>query len=207
MQLHLIRHPQPQLDKRTCYGRSDIAVAPDALAQSVAQLLPQVRALPRDWPWVSSPLQRCARLAQALATAVGQPAPRLDSRLQEMDFGQWELRLWDDIPWAEVEAWNADLAGYPPGGGETLTAVAQRMWAAFNDLLATSADGAVVVCHAGTVRMLHACVAWRAEQGAAARPDADAFRDIALHAAAHRGEIAHARLLVLDACATSTSTR
>jgi len=198
MLLHLIRHPQPLVDKSTCYGRSDIAVAPEMLAQSVAQLLPQLQALPPEWPLVSSPLQRCAQLAQSLAQAMQRPAPDIDPRLQEMDFGKWELRPWDDIPWAEVEAWNADLAHYAPGGGETLTEVASRMWLAFNDLLATPAEGVIVICHAGTIRMLHACAAWRAGQGATARPDAAALSDIALRAAAHRAEIPHARLLALD---------
>lgn len=198
MQLQLIRHPQPELDKRTCYGRSDIAVAPDGLAQSLAQLLPQLQALPRDWPLVSSPLQRCATLAGALAKSLGQPAPRLDPRLQEMDFGHWELRLWDDIPWAEVEAWNADLPGYAPGGGETLCTVAQRMWQAFKDLLSEPAEGAIVVCHAGSIRMLHACAEWRTEQGASTQPDAAAFEDIALRAVARRSEIPYARLITLD---------
>ena len=198
MQLQLIRHPQPVLDKRTCYGCSDIAVAPEHLAQSVAQLLPQLQELPRDWPLVSSPLQRCATLAGALARSLGKPGPRLDSRLQEMDFGHWELRLWDDIPWAEVEAWNADLPGYAPGGGETLCAVAQRMWRAFADLLSEPAEGTIVVCHAGSIRMLHACAQWRTEQGTSAEPDEAAFADIALRAVALRSEIPYARLVTLD---------
>jgi alpha-ribazole phosphatase len=198
MRLHLVRHPQPLVDKSTCYGRSDIAVAPEMLAQSAAQLLPQLRALPHDWPLVSSPLQRCAKLAHSLAQAMHRPAPQVDPRLQEMDFGQWELRPWDDIPWAEVEAWNADLAHYAPGGGETLTEVAGRMWQAFDDLLARSTDGVIVICHAGSIRMLHACAAWRAGQGASASPKAADFREIALNAAAHRTEIPYARPLVLD---------
>lgn len=198
MRLHLVRHPQPLVDKSTCYGRSDIAVAPEMLAQSAAQLLPQLRALPHDWPLVSSPLQRCAKLAHSLAQAMHRPVPQVDPRLQEMDFGQWELRPWDDIPWAEVEAWNADLAHYAPGGGETLTEVAGRMWQAFDDLLATSAEGVIVICHAGSIRMLHACAAWRAGQGASASPEAADFREIALNAAAHRTEIPYARPLVLD---------
>lgn len=198
MRLHLVRHPQPLVDKSTCYGRSDIAVAPEMLAQSAAQLLPQLRALPHDWPLVSSPLQRCAKLAHSLAQAMHRPAPQVDPRLQEMDFGQWELRPWDDIPWAEVEAWNADLAHYAPGGGETLTEVAGRMWQAFDELLATSAEGVIVICHAGSIRMLHACAAWRAGQGESASPEAADFREIALNAAAHRTEIPYARPLVLD---------
>jgi len=204
MVLQLIRHPQPLVDKTTCYGRSDIAVAPEMLAQSVAQLLPQLQALPPDWPLVTSPLQRCAKLAQLLARAMHRPAPNVDARLQEMDFGKWELRAWDDIPWAEVEAWNADLAHYAPGGGETLTAVASRMWQAFDDLLATPAEGVIVICHAGTIRMLHACAAWRAGQGATACPDVADFRDIALRAAAHRAEIPYARLLAMDVSASPT---
>ncbi|MCP1571996.1 phosphoglycerate mutase [Herbaspirillum rubrisubalbicans] len=202
MQLYLIRHPQPLLDKHTCYGRSDIAVAPAMLAQCVTQLLPALQALPPGLTMVSSPLRRCADLAQALAEQLSWPAPALEPRLQEMDFGNWELRPWDDIPWAEVEAWNADLLHHAPGGGETLLAVAQRMWQAFASLLAQPAPGAIVICHAGSIRMLQACAAWRAEQGsmadniAASTPQI--FDDIALRAVAQRQEIPYAQVLPLD---------
>ena len=34
-----------------------------------------------------------------------------------MDFGRWDGRPWADVPWAEVEAWQADLLHQRAGGG------------------------------------------------------------------------------------------
>lgn len=203
MQLYLVRHPQPVLDKRTCYGRSDIAVAPEVLQSCLDTLVAQ---LPPGLPIVSSPLQRCAQLAHALAVRLGQPEVRLDDGLQEMDFGSWEMRPWDDIPWSEVEAWNQDLLHYAPGGGETLPAVAARMWRSFCALLMPQgrpepqASASIVVCHAGSIRMLQACAQWWREQGGAAAPlvpDTAALEQIAMQAVAQRREIPFAQPILL----------
>jgi len=153
MRLVLIRHPQPDVAPGMCYGRTDLAVAPGQLEQAVAALLPQV---PAGLPLFSSPLQRCAVLAMRLA-----PAPMFDARLMEMDFGDWEMQPWNSIPRAGVDAWAADLANYRPGNGESVLQMAERVAAFYADLqrqLDDSTDGAaIVVCHAGTMRLLAAC--------------------------------------------------
>ncbi|MBV8624070.1 MAG: histidine phosphatase family protein [Herbaspirillum sp.] len=198
MRLLLIRHPQPVLDKRHCYGASDIAVAPDQLQSCCERLLPQ---LPRGVDIVSSPLQRCVHLAQALAQALGQQSVTLQDGLREMDFGTWELRAWDDIAWREVEAWNQDLLHHAPGGGENLLAVARRMWAVFAELQRHYPGQVIVICHAGTIRMFRACAEWQSRQtgqGAQANPDAAALASIALQAASTRTTIAYGEVVPLD---------
>ena len=47
------------------------------------------------------------------------PMPKIDDRLAEMNFGDWEGRPWDSIPRLEIDAWAADVAGYAPPGGES----------------------------------------------------------------------------------------
>lgn len=152
MRLILIRHPQPDVAPGVCYGRTDLAVAPEQLEQAVAALLPLV---PVGRPLFSSPLRRCASLAARLA-----PTPVFDARLMEMDFGAWEMQSWDSIPRAGVDAWTADLANYRPGDGESVLQMAERVAAFYGDLqrqLDASHDGeAIVVCHAGTMRLLAA---------------------------------------------------
>jgi alpha-ribazole phosphatase len=48
--------------------------------------------LPIDATYYSSPLVRCKILASYLQSS------DFDSRLVEMNFGDWELQKWDDIP-------------------------------------------------------------------------------------------------------------
>jgi alpha-ribazole phosphatase len=151
MELILVRHPRPVAPAGICYGSSDLAVAETELAAVHATLQDIVARLPAATPLFSSPLQRCAGLARLLS-----PCPVFDARLAEMDFGSWELRAWDDIARAQVDAWAADLLHYRPGGGETVLEVARRVAAALASIRDSGAGSAVVVCHAGTIRLLSA---------------------------------------------------
>lgn len=151
MELILIRHPRPLVPAGICYGSSDVAVADEELAAVHAPLQPMLAELPPGTPLFSSPLQRCAALARLLS-----PCPVFDARLAEMDFGGWELRGWDEIGRAEVDAWAGDLLHYRPGGGETVLEVARRVAVALAAIRACGAERAVVVCHAGTIRLLQA---------------------------------------------------
>ena len=148
MRLYLVRHLQPSVAPGICYGRSDLAVE----AQLHVDALPGLRGqLPVGIPVFSSPLVRCASLASALCTDV-----RVDPRLAELDFGGWEMRSWDAIPRAEIDAWAADTAVYRPGGGESVFDMARRIDAFYADLMHARLDAAVVVCHAGAIRLLAA---------------------------------------------------
>lgn len=153
MQLHLIRHPQPAIEPGVCYGHSDLALMPNAGAPVLAALL---RRLPQGIPVFSSPLQRCTALAVPLARALRSAAPHEDARLMEMDFGAWEMQPWDVIARADIDAWAANLVGYRPGGGESLEAMAARIIAFLRELpaLLGQARQAVIVCHAGSMRMI-----------------------------------------------------
>lgn len=141
MILHLIRHPPPVVEPGICYGRLDVAAEN---AQAVADRL--LGELPPGLPVWSSPLRRCRMLAELL-----HPAPRIDDRLVEMDFGRWEGLRWDDVPRAELDAWAADVAGYAPPGGESPLILQCRALAFVAGL---AVPEAVIVTHAGVIRTL-----------------------------------------------------
>jgi alpha-ribazole phosphatase len=183
MRLHLVRHPRPEVADDTCYGRTDLAPRLDELVLLQAEL---AASLPKNAPLFSSPLQRCARLAETLAPALGCGAPVFDARLAEMDFGDWEMRQWNQIPHSEVDAWTADLTGYRPGNGENVLEVAQRVRAFRADLATVHAEDVIVICHAGTIRLLLA-----AECGTSPA-------DMALQAAQAAHRIAYGEVIVLD---------
>jgi alpha-ribazole phosphatase len=146
MELILVRHPRPVVADGICYGRSDLAADPAELARVHAAL--RAGGLPGDCPVFASPLRRCADLARLLSDDV-----IFDADLAEMDFGCWEGRGWNDIPRAEVDAWAADLPGYHPGGGESVLEVARRVANALERIRRHGGPRAVVVCHAGTMRL------------------------------------------------------
>jgi len=180
MKLHLVRHPQPDVAPGLCYGASDVAVADAELARVHAQLC--ARGLPGHLPVYASPLQRCAQLAQRL-----QPhSLAFDARLAEMDFGRWEMRAWAHIPRAEVDAWAADLLYYRPGAAECVLDVAQRVAAFVDDLRQAGTLEALLVCHAGTIRLLNAMRA------------GVTLEQAALDAARQPHRIAYGELLMLE---------
>jgi alpha-ribazole phosphatase len=146
MTLYLVRHPRPAVAPGLCYGASDVAVPDAELARAHAALAQQNL---HHLPVYASPLQRCALLAERLAPG----RVMLDARLAEMDFGAWELRPWSEIPRSDVDAWTADLLHYRPGGAENVLDAARRVQAFADEMRGASA---LVVCHAGTIRLLTA---------------------------------------------------
>lgn len=143
MRLYLIRHPQPAVAPGVCYGSTDLGLADDP-ARAAAALR---GLLPADAPLYSSPLTRCRLLAQAL-----HPAPILDARIREIDFGDWEMRAWDAIDRAAIDAWAADPFGFAPPGGEAVAALRARVLDFLAALPGAAAD-AVLVAHAGVIKI------------------------------------------------------
>jgi alpha-ribazole phosphatase len=182
MRLYLIRHPQPDVAPGICYGSTDLPVS----AQENQRALAALDALPPDAPLYASPLRRCREFAALLAATRGFAAVIHDARLVEMDFGAWEMRAWNEIPRTEIDAWAADPAGYCPAGGESVTQMAQRVRKFLVDLRTRKLEQAVVVCHAGTIRLL---LADQLNLSSA---------ETARHAARMPHRIAYGEMLVLD---------
>lgn len=150
MRLWLVRHAATAVPAGICCGRWDVpadARATEQAAHALHAVLPQAAA------WWVSPQQRAQQLAKALARQRRLPAPAVDARLAEFDFGYWEGRTWDSIPRAQLDAWAADFARYAVGGAESVRALLHRVRSALRDTLRCAADGdAVWITHAGVIR-------------------------------------------------------
>lgn len=150
MVVHLLRHTVPEIEKGICYGQADVGLA-NSFAKELATIQSKVNDLPIDG-FFSSPLQRCAILAQALCTSEKQV--HYDKRLMELDFGQWELKKWDEIsPSNEAKKWFADYVNESCPGGESYQDLLQRV-KEFLTYIKTFAtlNEPLVVTHAGVIR-------------------------------------------------------
>ena len=148
MTLWLARHAQPLVAPGICYGQHDLAADAAATADCAQQL---ALALPAGLGVIASPLQRCEQLAHALSALRPDLAYKTDARLQEMDFGRWEGRAWQDIAPAELQAWTDDFAHYRAGQtGESVSAFMARVALAF-DALPNHPD-TLWITHAGVIR-------------------------------------------------------
>ncbi len=145
MDVYLVRHCQTSASLGTCYGQTDMPLAPDWQQQ-----LPSIQCcLPSTALVFSSPLSRCLQLAQALSDDV-----RIDDRLVELNFGAWENRLFSALPEAELRDWCEHYLDAAPPDGESFTQLQQRVQAFYQDLTALNAASVVIVTHAGVIRAL-----------------------------------------------------
>jgi alpha-ribazole phosphatase len=148
MKLWLVRHARPLVEAGVCYGASDVA-ADVAETQACARALAEL--LPPGLPVLTSPLQRCTQLAQALQ-ALRPDLPAVpDARLREMDFGCWEGVRWDAIPKAAYDSWTRAFDSHRFGGRESVQELMQRVAAAQAEAV-QGGDEVVWITHAGVIR-------------------------------------------------------
>lgn len=147
MSVILIRHTAVSIEEGVCYGASEVPLAND-FAQAADQLRAQLP--PRPWRVISSPARRCRLLAESLDANI-----TIDHRLLELDFGDWELRRWTEIPRAQVDYWSEDFVHRAPPGGESFAALAERAEACIYEFGRLLPDESILyVTHAGVIRAL-----------------------------------------------------
>ncbi|ABE48371.1 alpha-ribazole phosphatase [Methylobacillus flagellatus] len=152
MEIYLVRHTTPDVLPGTCYGHSDIDVTETFLAEFEA-LHPKLRHLKNPVIY-SSPLQRCMKLAESMAATFSpQLTVQPDPRLKELNFGDWEMRSWNDIPRGLVDVWAEDHVRHVPPNGESFQQLFQRAQSFFADLQHEQ-QPALVFTHAGVIRAL-----------------------------------------------------
>lgn len=150
MKLWLLRHAPVMLGPGLCYGSSDVpahAALTREAALAVSPLLP-----PGTPVWMSG-LLRAQQLAAALqAERSDLGAARIDTRLNEMDFGVWELQRWDAVPPDAFDAWMADFAHHRFGGAESTQMLLYRVAAALAELRPATSTDVLWITHAGVIR-------------------------------------------------------
>ena len=153
MKLFLIRHTALQVPSGICYGQSDIDVASSFMNE--AMITQQKLASSSFDAIYASPLQRCLKLANTLDLS----EPIVDNRLMELNFGDWEMSAWDDIPRDIFDVWAHNYADLAPPNGETFSQLQQRGIHFLEEILTQYPTGNIaVVTHGGMIRALLAHV-------------------------------------------------
>src|SRR6266540_3817224 len=120
MLLHLIRHTKVNLPARTCYGYSDVPLL-EGWEQEAEGLVQQLRHIQNPLVY-SSPLSRCYLLACKLSHRV-----ITDNRLKELNFGDWELKPWDEINDTQAKQWMNNFVETACPGGESYLDLSLRV--------------------------------------------------------------------------------
>ena len=110
MKITLIRHTRVAVETGICYGWSDVGVAP-SFETEASRVKENISNEQFDIVY-SSPLSRCRKLA----AFCGFHEPILDDRLKELNFGEWEMKKWDDLTDPRLELWYKDWIHLPAGG-------------------------------------------------------------------------------------------
>ncbi|HEY0274053.1 MAG TPA: alpha-ribazole phosphatase [Chitinophaga sp.] len=147
MRIYLIRHTTPSIPRGTCYGFTDLDLAPtfETEAGRLLSLLPST-----SINVYTSPLQRCRRLAQFLFPSA---SITLDNRLKELNFGDWEMQRWDDLGENALRAWMTDYVRTRVPGGESYEDLYARSIESLLEITATGQDSAIVT-HGGVIRSI-----------------------------------------------------
>jgi broad specificity phosphatase PhoE len=109
---------------------------------------------PEDLAYVASPMSRTRETMERLRKVIGlhPESYRLDERLVELTFGEWEGMTWKEVrkkepqraSLRERDKWNYA----PPGGGESYAMLVDRVRPVLNDLTRDT----VLVAHGGVAR-------------------------------------------------------
>lgn len=144
---YLIRHTRPEISQGTCYGQTDIDIKDnfEKKFKAVKNLLPS-----KNMPVYSSPLKRCLKLAKFLCPKT----VSVDSRLKEINFGNWELKKWEEIPKDEIEPWYEDYIHVSPPCGESFESLYERVKDFYENTLSKQSGPCIVVAHGGPLRIL-----------------------------------------------------
>ena len=152
MNIYLIRHTLPDVLPGICYGHADLGVA-DSFATELQTLQAKLAHITNP-VLVSSPLRRCFILAESLALHFDISAVNKDVRLMELNFGDWELKSWDDIPQGVVSEWSDAHIKQAPPNGESYLELHARAKAFFGELVLKPHEHVLVFTHAGVIRAL-----------------------------------------------------
>ncbi len=147
MEIYLIRHTTPAVAKGTCYGQADLDIT-ESFHEEVDNIRPHLP--PTIQSVYCSPLQRCRKLAESLFP--GYPVA-YENDLMELNCGEWEMKLWNDIPKKVMEPWLDNFIDVPVPGGESYRQLHTRVIACFENYFHHSGP-AVIVAHGGILRSI-----------------------------------------------------
>jgi len=171
----LIRHGETSWTKQKRYqGTSNTRLN----ARGKKQIQAHAREVGRYKPHVvfSSSLDRCIESAEILCKPL-KIKLKIDSRLNELDFGEWEGKTADELIKANNKRYDQWIKGKPvtPQGGENVMALRKRIRAFINHCNKKYDNKRIIiVTHGGAMRMffiellkfsMNTCFAFRIDPG------------------------------------------
>lgn len=145
MEIHLIRHTAVENPDHLCYGFAEMPLRND-FNEDFKSIQ-----IDKDFDLIiSSPSQRCQLLAKYFKFNY-----QIDERIKEMNFGDWELKKWIEIPEEEIDPWYEDFIHVKAKNGENLLKMQTRVSEFWNELISIeNINKVLIVTHAGVIRLI-----------------------------------------------------
>lgn len=151
IQVDFIRHTSLKVTPDLCYGQTDIEVSHSFIEE--AELVKQkLEGVQYDAVY-TSPLSRAHKLCNYCGY---EDVARLDPRIMERNFGDWELMTWTEVN--DLANRHPDRSKYldhrgqiVPPNGETVDEMLHRVYQFIQDLRMERASRVAVFCHGGVI--------------------------------------------------------
>ncbi|MDF2533550.1 MAG: putative phosphoglycerate mutase family protein [Clostridia bacterium] len=157
IKVYLVRHGETEYNKKGCYyGWTDCGLAEEGIEQSKA-LGKTFKDIPYD-VMLSSDLKRAIETANIIND--DSVELKLDRRLRELNFGQWEGKSYKEVAIEYTEHWNLwveDFENAEPTEGESFVSMCNRVCQCVDDILDEYRDKCIVIVgHNGSLRIIAA---------------------------------------------------
>lgn len=152
MEIIFIRHTTPKIAKGICYGQSDIDVT-NTFEKEASEIVTQLGRQDSETVIYSSPLVRCKKLANKLSNNI-----IFDERLKELNFGDWELKEWNDINQHEMSLWMKDFVNVAVTNGESYIDLHKRSTDFLKEIVSKNHKKVIIITHAGVIRSLYSYI-------------------------------------------------
>ena len=147
MKIYFLRHTTLDIEDNIFYGQTDVDVSSNFTNEVsiIKKKIDEESINLKKLSIISSPLKRCVKLATALQLPF-----KIDSRIKELDLGEWEMKLMSTIPKVEIEKWQENLMEYKIPNGESNRDFLKRLNEFLKDILKSHQD-VLLVAHAGSI--------------------------------------------------------
>ena len=148
--LSLLRHTKPEIKPNICYGWADIGLDSFSEEADIERVLSKLEG--REFSRIyTSPLSRCRILAERIAKKYNYDLVE-SALLKEINFGEWELRSWDDIYNSdEGRLWFENFLYNRCPNGESFLDLENRMRIFHKNI---KEENILIVTHAGPMRAM-----------------------------------------------------
>lgn len=149
MEIYLVRHTKVAISRDYCYGISDVELAENQQGD-IQQVKDKLNGIDFQGAF-TSPLKRCRLLANELSEG-----PKLKDDLLEMDFGDWELKKWDQLDREVVDVWMNNFVNERPPNGESYMDFSMKSVFFFDSLVKEyrDEDKVLLTTHSGVIRAI-----------------------------------------------------